>query len=202
MPTPYPSEARQRQAETSEACLLLSLKPDVGMGGARDVRPLLQQSRLAAVLLPTELLEIRQTLVSARDLKRVLARMADQFPNLADMSDRIQECSGLVQEIGRCISERGDVLDTASSELARIRRELEIAHQRLIDRLNRIVQSSESGQFLQESFITQRQGRYVIPLRAEFKGRIQQCSHIGKGNVINWTRSRKCDVYCWLSASR
>ncbi len=177
MPTPYPSEARQRQAETSEACLLLSLKPDVGMGGARDVRSLLQQSRLAAVLLPTELLEIRQTLVSARDLKRVLARMVDQFPNLADMADRIQECSGLVQEIGRCISERGDVLDTASSELARIRRELEIAHQRLLDRLNRIVQSSDGGQFLQESFITQRQGRYVIPLRAEFKGRIQGVVH-------------------------
>jgi len=177
MPTPYPSEARQRQAETSEACLLLSLKPGVGMGGARDVRSLLQQSRLAAVLLPTELLEIRQTLVSARDLKRVLARMADQFPNLADMADRIQECSGLVQEIGRCISERGDVLDTASSELARIRRELEVAHQRLVDRLNRIVQSSDGGQFLQESFITQRQGRYVIPLRAEFKGRIQGVVH-------------------------
>ena len=177
MPTPYPSEARQRQAETSEARLLLSHKPDVGMGGARDVRSLLQHSRLAAVLLPTELLEIRQTLVSARDLKRVLARMADQFPNLADMADRIQECSGLVQEIGRCISERGGVLDTASSELARIRRELEAAHQRLIDRLDRIVQSSESGQFLQESFITQRQGRYVIPLRAESKGRIQGVVH-------------------------
>ncbi len=177
MPTPYPSEARQRQAETSEACLLLSIKPDVGMGGARDVRSLLQQSRLAAVLLPTELLEIRQTLVSARDLKRVLARMADRFPNLADTADRIQECSGLVQEISRCISERGDVLDTASSELARIRRELEIAHQRLVDRLNRIVQSSDGGKFLQESFITQRQGRYVIPLRAEYKGRIQGVVH-------------------------
>jgi DNA mismatch repair protein MutS2 len=101
MPTPYPSEARQRQAETSEACLLLSIKPDVGMGGARDVRSLLQQSRLAAVLLPTELLEIRQTLVSARDLKRVLARMADRFPNLADTADRIQECSGLVQALFR-----------------------------------------------------------------------------------------------------
>ena len=182
MPTPYPSEARQRQAETSEACLLLSLKPDVGMGGARDVRSLLQQSRLAAVLLPTELLEIRQTLVSARDLKRVLARMADQFPNLADIAGRIQECSDLVQEIGRCISERGDVLDTASSELARIRRELEVAHQRLIDRLNRIVQSSDVGQFLQESFITQRQGRYVIPLRAEFKGRIQGVVHDQSGS--------------------
>jgi DNA mismatch repair protein MutS2 len=54
---------------------------------------------------------------------------------------------------------------------------LEIAHQRLVDRLNRIVQSSDGGKFLQESFITQRQGRYVIPLRAEFKGRIQGVVH-------------------------
>ena len=171
------SEARERQAETSEARRLLSLRSDASIGGARDVRPLLQQAQRLGALLPPELLDIRQTLIAGRDLKRVITRLGDQLPRLADAAGRIQECPVLVQEITRCISDRGDVLDSASPALARIRRELEVAHQRLLDRLNKIVQSSQYSQFLQETFITQRQGRYVIPLRAEFKGRIQGIVH-------------------------
>ena len=145
-PSPYLPEARERQTETSEARRLLSVKPDVSIGGARDVRPLLQQATRYAVLLPPDLLDIRQTLVAARDLQRAIVRLSDQFPRLADIAGRIQECPGLVNEIGRCINERnGEVLDSASPDLARIRRELEITHQRLLDRLNRIISSPQNG---------------------------------------------------------
>jgi DNA mismatch repair protein MutS2 len=176
-PAPYLSEALERQVETSEACRLLSIKPDVSIGGARDVRPLLEQAARSAALFPAEFLDIRQTLISARDLVRNITRLGDQFPRLADIAGRIQECPGLVQEIGRCISDNGDVLDSASPELARIRSELGVVHQRLLDRLNKIVHSSQNSKYLQETFVTQRQGRYVIPLRAEFKGRIQGIVH-------------------------
>jgi DNA mismatch repair protein MutS2 len=170
-------EILQSQAETSEACRLLSINPDVSIGGARDVRPLLEQANRSSVLLPTELLDIRQTLVAARSLERAITRLGDQFPHLDDIAGRIQECPGLIQEIGRCISDNGEVLDTASPDLARIRSELGVVHQRLLDRLNKIVHSSRNSPYLQETFITQRQGRYVIPLRAEFKGRIQGIIH-------------------------
>jgi DNA mismatch repair protein MutS2 len=105
-PTPYLSEAGERQAETSEARRLFSVKPEISIGGARDVRPLLGQAARSAALLPAELLDIRQTLVAARNLKRAVTRLGDQFPRLADVADRIQECPGLVHEIGRCISDR------------------------------------------------------------------------------------------------
>ncbi len=170
-------EILQSQAETSEACRLLSINPDVSIGGARDVRPLLEQAKRSSALLPTELLDIRQTLVAARSLERAITRLGDQFPHLDDIAGRIQECPGLIQEIGRCISENGEVLDTASPDLARIRSELGVVHQRLLDRLNKIVHSSQNSPYLQETFVTQRQGRYVIPLRAEFKGRIQGIVH-------------------------
>ena len=176
-PTPFLAEARQWQAETGEARRLLSLKPELGIGGARDVRPLLQQASLSAVLLPNDLLEIRQTLLAGRDLKRVILRLADQFPLLADIAERIHECTALTQEIARCIGTRGEVLDSASPDLARIRRELQAAHQRLLDKLNHIVHSPDNSQFIQEAIVTQRQGRYVIPLRAEFKGRIRGIVH-------------------------
>ena len=177
MPTSYLSEVLEQQAETSEARRLLSIKPDVSIGGARDVRPLLEQATRSSVLLPTELLDIRQTLVAARDLRRSIERLEDPLPRLADIAGRIQECPGLIQEIGRCIGDHGEVLDTASSALSRIRSELEIVHQRLLDRLNKIVQSPRNSPYLQEAFVTQRQGRYVIPLRAEFKGRIRGIVH-------------------------
>jgi DNA mismatch repair protein MutS2 len=170
-------EARQRQAETSEARWLLSVKSQVGVGGARDVRPMLQQAILAAALPPGDLLDIRQTLIAARDLGRAIVALGDRIPHLAEIAYRVHECPGLVQEIGRCISDRGDVLDAASAGLARIRGEMETAHQRLLDRLNHIVHSADNGPYLQEAFITQRQGRYVIPLRAEFKGRIRGIVH-------------------------
>ncbi len=171
------AEARQRQAETREARWLLSVKSEVGVGGARDVRPALQQAALEAALTPGDLLDIRQTLISARDLGRAIAPLSDRISHLAEIAYRVHECPGLVQEIGRCINDRGDVLDAASAELTRIRRELEAAHQRLLDRLNRIVHSPDNGPFLQDLFVTQRQGRYVIPLRAEFKGRIRGIVH-------------------------
>ena len=176
-PSPDLEEAQQRQRETSEARKLLEAKTDLSLGGARDVRPLLKSAGLRAILLPAELLDIRATLVSGRTLKRTITRLAAQFPLLAAKASRIEECAHVVAEISRCISDRGEVVDEASQSLARIRRDLKEAHERLLDRLNRIVASPANASFLQEPLVTQRGGRYVILLKAEFKGRIPGVVH-------------------------
>jgi DNA mismatch repair protein MutS2 len=98
-------------------------------------------------------------------------------PLLADVAARIEPCEGLLDEIGRCISEQGEVVDHASPKLARIRREMRTAHERLLDKLNRIVANSNNVSYLQEALITQRGGRYVLPIKAEFKGRIPGVVH-------------------------
>lgn len=170
------AEVRHRQQETSEARGLQDLKPDVGVGGARDVRPLLRRAYVGATLLPAELLEVRETLVSGRTLKRTVTRLGSQFPLLANRAQWIEECTDLVNEIGRCINDRGEVVDTASPALARIRQELAGARDRLMERLQRLV-NSDLAPHLQEAIITQRSGRYVIPIRAEAKGRVQGIVH-------------------------
>jgi DNA mismatch repair protein MutS2 len=172
-PTSYLTEVQVRQDETTEAYQLLAVKPNIGIGGARDVRPLVARAQRGAVLTTLELLEIRQTLIAARNLQRTIIRLAEAYPHLADIAQRIEECPGLVNEIGQAIDERGEVKNSASSTLARIRRDLETAHHRLMEKLNRIVVSSKNRQYLQEALVTQREGRYVIPLKAEFKGKIQ-----------------------------
>jgi DNA mismatch repair protein MutS2 len=176
-PTTEPGEVRRRQAETTEARALMDIRSDVGLGGARDVRPLLRTSRVGGMLLASDLLEIRGTLVSARTLKRTITRLANQFPRLSAIAEWLEECTDLVNEIGRCINDRGDVVDSASSALARIRQELAGARDRLMERLQRMIGSGELGPYLQDTLVTQRSGRYVIPIRADSKGRVPGIVH-------------------------
>jgi DNA mismatch repair protein MutS2 len=181
-PTDDIREAQTWQAETREARRLLDEKSDVHLGGVHDLRPLAEQATLGSTLLPPDLLSIRSTLTRARTIQRLLARLNEQFPQIADMAARISVPGDLIDEIVRCIDERGEVMDSASDALLRIRREMREAHARLMERLQRIVTTSTNAQFLQEAIVTQRQGRYVIPLRAEFKGRIPGLVHDQSGS--------------------
>jgi DNA mismatch repair protein MutS2 len=170
-------EVRWRLETTGEARALLEAKSDTTLGGAHDVRPQVEAARRSAVLPPPELLDVRDTLVAARNLHRTLTRQKEQFPHLALIAGRIQSCPEIVTEIDSCLDQRGNVRDDASPELARIRREARIAHDRLQDKLQNIIASPQNAPFLQEALITQREGRYVIPLKAEFKGRIRGIVH-------------------------
>ncbi len=174
--------AQEWQAETSEARRLLDEKSDIFLGGVHDLRPLLEQAARGSPLLPTDLIAVRYTLQRARALHRSLSRVADRFPHVADVAMRIDAPQSIIDEIGRCIDERGEVLDSASEALSRIRRELREAHARLMERLQRIVATPANGPYLQEAIVTQRQGRYVIPLRSEFKGRIPGLVHDQSGS--------------------
>jgi DNA mismatch repair protein MutS2 len=167
----------RRQKETSEAYLLLSLSPSLTIGGARDVRGLAKAASRDAVLDPTELLDIKSTLISARSIRRVLENHKTDAPLLSDYAAQMEPIHGIIDAISKALDERGNVLDNASSELASIRRELRIGRDRLTSKLQRLVGDPDILHMLQEPIITQRDGRFVIPLRAEFKGRIDSVIH-------------------------
>ena len=173
-PTDSYDLALARLAETSEARLLFSTS-DVGIGGAHDVRPAVDLAARSGVLDPQQLLDIKSTLISCRELKKSLDRKTVEYPRLSQLAAALPETFGIVDAITRILSERGEVLDSASPKLASLRREIRIAHDRLMARLQRYL--TESGNKLQEPIITQRDGRYVIPLRAEFKGQIKAVIH-------------------------
>ena len=161
-------------AETTEARRLFSIQ-DVGIGGAHDIRPAVDLAARSGVLDPQQLLDIKSTLISCRELKKSLERKTDEYPRLAQIAAGLPEAHGIVDAITRVLSDRGEVLDSASLKLAALRREIKIAHDRLMSRLQRYL--TESANKLQEPIITQRDGRYVIPLRAEFKGQIKAVVH-------------------------
>lgn len=173
-PTDSYDLARARLAETSEARKLFSVQ-DIGIGGAHDIRPAADLAARGGVLDPQQLLDVKSTLISCRELKSSLERKTDEYPRLAQIAAGLPDSHGIVDAITRVLSERGEVLDSASPKLGTLRREIKIARDRLMSRLQKYL--TDSGNKLQEPIITQRDGRYVIPLRAEFKGQIKAVVH-------------------------
>lgn len=176
-PTADLAEARRRQAETSEARRLLVESSDVSFGGVHDIREAVDQAEHGAVLIPHDLLHIRDTLVAAQRLRRRLTRLADRYPLLAALAERLEDSPVVVIEISRALNDQGEVVDAASPALAQIRRDLRIAQHRLQEWLQSLITNPNNLPFLQEALITQRSGRYVIPLKTEFKGRIPGIVH-------------------------
>ncbi|MFT3890554.1 MAG: endonuclease MutS2 [Anaerolineales bacterium] len=173
-PTDSYDLALARLAETTEARKLFSVQ-DISIGGAHDIRPGVDLAARGGVLDPQQLLDVKSTLISCREIKRSLERKTDEYPRLSQLAQGLPESHGLVDAISRILSERGEVLDSASAKLGNLRREIKISHDRLMSRLQRYL--TESANKLQEPIITQRDGRYVIPLRAEFKGQIKAVVH-------------------------
>jgi len=170
-------EARQRLAETSEAVQLLATQTNLTIGGARDIRAAVDLAARGGVLTALDLLDVKSTLIASRTLARTFERLSETYPRLADLAAQIPPSLGVIDAITRTISERGEVLDTASVKLGQIRRDLRIAHDRLLTKMQHMVSDPKMAPLLQEPLVTQRDGRYVLPLRAEFKGRIKSIVH-------------------------
>jgi len=175
-PTNSYSLALARLAETTEARRLLSTQ-DASIGAAHDIRPAADLAARSGVLDPQALLDVKSTLIACRELKKTFEKKETEFPRLFQIAVGLPDSHGIVDAITRVLSERGEVLDSASVKLADIRRNLRVAHDRLMSRLQKYVTDSKTVPMLQESIITQRDGRYVIPLRAEFKGKIKAIIH-------------------------
>jgi DNA mismatch repair protein MutS2 len=168
--------ARARQQETSEARKLLSLH-DLTIGGAHDIREKVDLARHGGVLDAPDLLDVKSTLIACRELKKTLEKMEPQYPRIGGLALSLPEPAGVVDSISRTISDKGEVLDSASVKLAGLRREMRVAHERLMSRLQKYITDGKTVSMLQDTLITQRDGRYVIPLRSEFKGQLKSIVH-------------------------
>jgi DNA mismatch repair protein MutS2 len=141
-PSGDPGDVAYLLEVTAEAVDLLTTFPDVSIGGARDIRLLAARAAKGGRLQPADLLLVLDMLSASRNLRRGFQRLPDvetRFPLLLVFVDHIAEAPNLETEIGHSIGPRGDVLDTASEALGRIRREVRLAQGRLMDRLNSLV---------------------------------------------------------------
>jgi DNA mismatch repair protein MutS2 len=175
-PTSSHEQAVARLAETTEARKLFSMQ-STGIGGAHDIRAHADLASRGGVLDSHALLDIKSTLISCRELKKAFEKRTDEYPRLTQIVLGLPDSHGLVDAISRILSDRGEILDSASPKLGDIRRNLRVAQDRLMSRLQKYVTDTKTVSMLQEPIVTQRDGRYVIPLRAEFKGKIKSIIH-------------------------
>lgn len=170
-------EVRALQSETSDAVALITLHPGTTIGGARDLRPIVEDALRGIVLEPSRLLQVKDSLVAARNIKRVFQKDQGEFPALESISEQLPESLGLVRLISKVVSDQDEILDTASEKLGRIRRELRTQHTRLKNRMDQMLKKPEVAKYLQESIVTQRNGRYVLPLKAEARTNVPGIVH-------------------------
>jgi len=166
-------EAERLQDETAAARDLLRTQRSAGIGGARDIRDALQRARLGGSLDPLQLIEIADTIRAAEKL------FADvqPYPPLAAKSRFARPPHDVAEAIEHAIAGTGEVLDRASPRLGSLRATLRAAQARLQQRLDGLLRSPELARALQEQLVTQRGGRYVVPVKSEMRSAVKGIVH-------------------------
>lgn len=176
---PYtdPSVIRYKLELVSEGRKLLSVNDSIRLGGCIDADPLLAIAEKSGTLEGEVIHRLGYMLSIGRDLGRSLKYHAADYPKLAAMAEGLTPPHGLIETINNTVTDRGEVLDSASDKLASIRREIHSAYTRLLGRLEKMLRDPKLQPMIQEAIITQRGGRYVIPLKAECKGQLKSIIH-------------------------
>lgn len=167
----------QKQAETTEAKTLIRREPDLPLGGFRDIRKLLHKSVIGGVLEPTEILEVAGMLFAMRRLKNFFRDKGDSYPIICSLANRLAVYKEVEDEIRKTVDDSGDVLDTASPDLKRIRSSIRNIQFSIKEKMDAIVRSSDYQKYLQEPIVTMRGDRYVLPVKQEYRSHIPGIIH-------------------------
>lgn len=171
--------------ETSEGRRLIDAGYNIPLEGVFDISTLLDKLEKGAVLEPAELTTINDFLRGCRKIKLFIKDKEGYAKTLSLYSENITELEYIEEEINLCIS--GSIVDSnASKELKRIRKEINICEERIKDKLERFIKNPNNKEYLQDNFISQRNGRYTVPIKASYKNYVQGSivETSSKGNTI------------------
>ncbi|MAG32935.1 MAG: hypothetical protein CL908_18820 [Deltaproteobacteria bacterium] len=170
-------EVYARLAETTEARGLLDQEVLPPLGGCCELSTTLARAEKAGLLEPAELVEVRTTLEAMHATRRFFDRRREQTPALADLAFGIEDCPSLEAEIARCLDAHGEVRDSASPMLASARREANRLKGELQHRIERTLRNEAVQPHLSDQYFTVRNGRFVLPVKADAKGRVRGIVH-------------------------
>ncbi len=161
--------------ETNEAANLLIKKGHLPIMCAVDIRESLKRASVGGILTMGELLNISKLLDTSSRIKKY----PEEFPTeyLSEHIESLYEDKKVKDRITSCIIDENTMADGASPQLNDIRRKLRISGNKIKDTLQSIITSTTYQKYLQEQIVTMRDDRYVIPVRAEFKGEVRGIVH-------------------------
>ena len=165
--------------ETDQARALLEERPGVGIGAARNIGPAIERAARGGRLEPAQFLELADTLDATSRLATMLAE--ERRALLRELGRELHPLPGLRSTLARSFDPVGELLDTASPRLGGLRAAVRVAYDRLRRRLDSLV-GAELGNALQEPIVTLRNGRHVVPVRAEARARVKGIVHDASGS--------------------
>ena len=170
-------EIVKNQAETTDAVTRIRQKGSVSFGGIRDIRDSLKRLDIGSSLSITELLAASSLMTAAARVKAYGRHEDSEFPDdsLEELFRSLEPLTPVNNEIKRCILSEDEVSDDASPGLRHVRRSMKTTQDRIHTQLNSILNSSRS--YLQEAVITMRDGRYCLPVKAEYKNQVAGMVH-------------------------
>ncbi len=169
-------EAETLQEQTWEAESIYTRTGRTPISGFPDVRELVGRMHASLFLSTRELLAIAQAMRAAREAKEIL-QTGDENSLLCNLANRLTSHRSVEEEIARCILGEEEISDNASPELSRIRRQIKIVGERVREKLNSMLKSQTTQKYLQEAVITIRNGRYVLPVKAECRSQVPGLVH-------------------------
>lgn len=173
--------------ETTEARNIVNITSSIPIHSLNGVKKVEQKINKGSVLLPEDLDIIGRFLKDAKKLKAFMKDKESAAPTISNYAQSINELNDLRDEIERCIA-FGMVTDRASSKLFKVRKKIGILEEKTKHKLDNILKSEKYKDYIQDAIVSQRNGRYVIPVKSEYKknisGDVQDRSSSGSTTFI------------------
>jgi len=176
-PSDDPVEIRRRLTYTTDAKKLASIKGMPAFGGVHDVSDSVERATKGATLSPRELLDVAGVLRTARMLQDYSLGERDFTTVLDVVFDRLLPNRPLEERITRSILAEDLIADEASPALAEIRRKMRAVNAKIKDLLQKYTSGGSVSKYLQENIVTTRGGRFVIPVKAEYRAEVKGLIH-------------------------
>lgn len=182
IPSDNAAEIREGLAETSEAVSVIVRKGSLPVGQIYDIENAMYLARKGGSLTMRQLLQVLYNLKVASNVVTFLKSDLPPLPIINGMAEVIVTFPRLAERIDRCILSEDEMADSASPELRNIRRDIVRQNDAIRNRLNNILNSSTSRAYLQDAIVTMRDGRYVVPVKAENRAKVPGIVHDQSGS--------------------
>ena len=181
-PSDNAAEIREYLAETTEAVSVIVRKGGLPVGQIYDIENAMHLARMGGSLTMRQLLQVLYNLKVASNVVTFLKSDLPPLPVINGMAEVIVTFPRLAERIDRCILSEDEMADSASPELRTIRRDIVRQNDAIKNRLNNILNSGTSRTYLQDAIVTMRDGRYVVPVKAENRAKVPGIVHDQSGS--------------------
>lgn len=168
---------REGLAETSEAVTVIVKKGALPLGEIYDINSALHFARKGGTLTMRQLLQILYNMKVTGNVITFLKSDLEYLPIIMGMSEVLVAFPKLAERIDRSILSEDEMADSASPELRNIRRSIARQNEAIRSKMNHILNSSDNKTFLQDAIVTMRDGRYVVPVKAEHRAKMPGIIH-------------------------